>query len=305
MKIHSDWATRGFDRPPLSADVGPFPQRAMLEVWWQHLSTGEVHFVETDGALLPIHVHKNTIKIAGEADLFDYHSPLGSEADLLAAEWAETLDPGWSLDLDSLPGDAADAIMSGLSKAGLNPTAHVHESAAVLELPDDYEIYLAELDKKQRHETRRKHRRFVEALGEPRIERAFGATAVAQFAEMHHKAAGDKGTFMTEEMEAYFLSLNENAGALVDFLYADHEAPVAAAFGFEDDSSFYLYNSAYDTAAAAASPGIVLVSELIRRTIEDGRSRFDFLKGDEVYKYRLGAEARPLWRVTATTGVQA
>ena len=192
--------------------------------------------------------------------------------------------------------------MAGLSKSGHVPVAEVHESAAVLNLPNQYEAYLAQLDKKQRHETRRKRRRFVEILGEPRLERTAGADAISRFAEMHRTAAGDKGTFMTDDMERYFLSLHSGADGLVDFLYGGHTTPVAAAFGFEDEDSYYLYNSAYDPGASAASPGIVLVSELISRTIEDDRARFDFLKGDEVYKYRLGAETRPLWRVTATTG---
>ena len=45
-----------------------------------------------------------------------------------------------------------------------------------------------------------------------------------------------------------------------------------------------------------------MLSHLIERAIEDGKQVFDFLKGDETYKFRLGATARPLYRVTATVG---
>ena len=195
--------------------------------------------------------------------------------------------------------------MAGLTEAGLAPVAAVHQSAAVLDLPADFETYLAGLDKKQRHETRRKARRFTEMLGTPRLLRAHGADAVSRFAAMHRLATGDKGTFMDSSMETLFGGLHAEAGAVIDFLHGDSDEPVAAAFGFEDSSNYYLYNSAYSPDASAASPGIVLVAELIRQTAESAPSRFDFLKGDEVYKYRLGAVARPLWRITATTGADS
>ena len=38
---------------------------------------------------------------------------------------------------------------------------------------------------------------------------------------------------------------------------------------------------------------------MIETAIEEGLPRFDFLKGDEVYKFRLGAEERPLFRLEA------
>jgi CelD/BcsL family acetyltransferase involved in cellulose biosynthesis len=39
---------------------------------------------------------------------------------------------------------------------------------------------------------------------------------------------------------------------------------------------------------------------LIERSIADGLSRFDFLKGEEPYKYRLGAVERPLSIIEGT-----
>ena len=68
----------------------------------------------------------------------------------------------------------------------------------------------------------------------------------------------------------------------------------AAAVGFEDAAGYYLYNSAYEPAFAEAAPGIVLIASMIERSIADGLVRFDFLKGDERYKYHLGAVERPL-----------
>ena len=301
VTTHDDWATSGFLHPPVAEAVGPFAGRSLLEAWWKLRGTGDLVIVEGPDALFATEQSETTIRFAGEADLFDYHSPLGKGATGLVTDWARDLPAGTILDLDSLPGEAADPFMDGLRDAGLAPVAEVHESAAVVALPDDFDAYLALLGKKQRHETRRKARRFGEILGQPRLIREAGAAAVAQFAEMHRLADGRKGTFMSSEMEALFEAFHD-AGAVIDFLYGDRDEPVAAGFGFEDECSYYLYNSAYDPEAGAASPGIVLVSALIKQATAKGKARFDFLKGDEVYKYRLGATARPLWRITATVG---
>ncbi|MCP3975159.1 MAG: GNAT family N-acetyltransferase [bacterium] len=299
---HEDWATPAFDLDPVAPSVGPFPHRVMLRTWWEICGSGELVLLEAPDALIAMCNDSGTIRMLGESDLFDYHAPLGDDSPNAVAQWAADLPAGTQLELDSLPGLAADVFMNGLAAAGLAPVAEVHESAAVLDLPDDYEAYVAGLSKKQRHETRRKARRFTEILGPPRLERVGGADAVVQFAAMHRLADGRKGKFMDSAMEELFAALEADAGAVIDFLYGDGEEPVAAAFGFEDATAYYLYNSAYDTGASAASPGIVLVAELIRQALETGHRRFDFLKGDEVYKYRLGASARPLWRVRAQVG---
>ncbi|MBP1633052.1 MAG: family N-acetyltransferase, partial [Acidobacteria bacterium] len=72
---------------------------------------------------------------------------------------------------------------------------------------------------------------------------------------------------------------------------------VAAAFGFRDGRPYYLYNSAYDPAGSASSPGVILVDLLVRRCLDEGLARLDLLKGDEAYKFRLGARPRPLFAV--------
>jgi CelD/BcsL family acetyltransferase involved in cellulose biosynthesis len=114
---------------------------------------------------------------------------------------------------------------------------------------------------------------------------------------MHRLASGEKGGFMTEAMEAFFRDLLGVPGASVDVLLGASDRPVAAAFGFVDDDAYYLYNSSFDPEAAAASPGVVLLTMLLERESEAGRPRFDLLKGSESYKRRLGGRPRPLFAV--------
>ena len=257
--------------------------------------------IESDTAALVIEREGATIRLAGHEDLTDYHSPLGDGVADLVAAFARTLPSGTHLDLDSLPDEAAAPIHEGLHRAGLTAAFQQHEVSAVLELPETFDDYLGALSKKQRHEVRRKIRRFTETLGEPRLVRQAGSDAVEVFAEMHRRAHGDKATFMTERMADHFRTLEKEVGAVMDVLYGDEERPVAIAFAFEDPETSYLYNSAYEPDVAEASPGIVLVAGLIAAAIERGHTRFDFLKGDEIYKFRMGAHERPLYRLTVTT----
>ncbi len=40
-----------------------------------------------------------------------------------------------------------------------------------------------------------------------------------------------------------------------------------------------------------------MLGAMIERAVQEGRRIFDFLKGDENYKFRLGAEPRPLYEI--------
>lgn len=299
MRIHDDWDSPGFELPPLAGETGPFTRRAFLEVWWRlrRRPGDELCFIESDGAFLPLVRTEGGVQFLGEEDLVDYHSPLGEGvAGLVAAFGSGHLD-GVPFRLDSMPALAFTPVAEGLARSGIDATRTEHESAAVLDLPDTFEQFLQDVGPKERHEIRRKRRRFERRLGEARLRHRTVADGLADFVAMHRASAGEKGHFMTSEMEEFFAALGDVAGARIDVVVGDDGVAVAAAFGFATGDAFYLYNSAYDPDRSDASPGIVLLGLLIEETIAEGMRRFDFLKGDEDYKYRLGARRRPLFAV--------
>lgn len=288
----NDWsAFEGLDA--LAAHTGPFPCAAFLSTWWRHRPWGELVTVHSGGGALAVVHERGVARLAGEADLTDYHSPLGENPMEAAAEAVARLGRGTRFAFDSLPIEAAEALANAFGSAGVVLEMRQHDAAMVLDLPPDPDAYLASLDGKQRHEVRRKHRRFTEMAGRPVLRRDPGS--LEGFAALHRSAAGDKGEFMTPDMEAFFADLVADAGAVIDVLHDGSGDPVGAAFGFEDADTYYLYNSAFDPTRGAVSPGIVLVTSLIEAAIISGRRRFDFLKGGEDYKSRLGARPRPLY----------
>lgn len=297
MKRHNDWSTSAFELEPAAPATGPFPRRPFL-----HATGGDRELFETERALAVMSVHEGVARFAGEADLTDYHAPLGTEVESLFSEIAsEGIAP--EFDLDSLPIEAAEPIAKGLERGGVSIEMQQHAVAAVLDLPSSFEDYMAAIGKKQRHEMRRKRRRYEEEIGDLIYEtHDEPCSALSEFFRLHRMSGGAKGTFMTEQHELFFRKLIETPGWRIDVLRVPGgDRAAAGLFLFVDNEGMYLYNSAYDPDLRDASPGVAIIGAAIERAIDDGVGRFDFLKGDEAYKFRMGAEERPLYRVRGTT----
>ncbi len=300
VTFHADWSTPALDLAPVGRATGPFPLRSFLKVMWESAPIGELRLAESGSALVPLVLDETGLGWLGHADLVDYRSPLGDGAVDLIADVVSAF-PGLRYRFDSLPVEAAEVVGRGLTRAGYDAPARPHAVTARLSLPAEYGEYLHEIGKKERHEIRRKRRRFQDVHGSPELVTDRGSgEGFRRFVELHRSSAGAKGRFMNPAMEALFAALADQPGWLVDLLCGEDGRPVAATFSYADADGFYLYNSAYDR-ASAASPGIVLLSMLIEREIEAGRTTFDFLKGDEPYKFRLGATPRPLFAFEGTT----
>jgi CelD/BcsL family acetyltransferase involved in cellulose biosynthesis len=282
-------------------DTGPFPGRGFLQALWRYDPHGDLCLSENGSALVPLTVDETGLRWVGHPDLVDYRSPLGAGADDIIADVLTASPAGLHFRFDSLPDGAAEVVHHGLEKAGVTARRERHTVTARLLLPQSYEEYLERIGKKERHEVRRKRRRFREVHGPPALITTRGAgEGFEQFAEMHRNSDGSKGTFMTAAMEDFFASLADQQGWRVDLLCGEDGQPVAATFSWADADGMYLYNSAYDR-RSEGSPGIVLLSMLIEQAILLGCLTFDFLKGDEPYKFRLGAEPRPLFRFEGST----
>lgn len=279
---------------PAAPMTGPFPRELFLETWRRHriAPTAEAPIAVSATAAVPLWIDRGVVRLSGEADLVDYHSPLGGSLDECIALVAKRYS-GAAFSFDSLPIEAVEPLTSALAAADVPSASRPHGAALVIDLPVGKEAWLGSLPKKRRHELRRKRRRFAESLGEPLLERRTDPEAFDAFITMHRSSQHDKGQFMTEAMGRFFWTLITDAGAAVDLLSVAG-TPVAAAFDFVDTDALYLYNSSYAEDASDTSPGIVLLALMIERSIDDGLRRFDFLKGDEQYKYRLGAIDRPL-----------
>ena len=172
-----------------------------------------------------------------------------------------------------------------------------------MNLPKSWEAYLSELKSKQRHEVRRKLRRLSEkadfnlrSVETPnQLEKDFDS-----FLDLFRQSRVDKNEFLTEDRLAFFRRLTANmaAAGMLRLYFLDIETkPAACALCFESDDTLYLYNSGYDRKFASWSVGQVCTFLTIKAGIDRGMKCYNFLKGDEVYKKRLGGRRVQLVRL--------
>ncbi|GBD10029.1 hypothetical protein HRbin22_02292 [Candidatus Thermoflexus japonica] len=174
----------------------------------------------------------------------------------------------------------------------------------VLQLPATWEAYLRMLDGKDRHELRRKMRR-VEALENTRWyilqeEGPDAGEAIEAFLDLMAASSPAKADFLSERMRAFFrqairYGLREGWARLSFMEIEGKKAATYLDFDYRD--RIWLYNAGLHPHFAGLSPGIVLLAYLIRQAIERGKRAFDFLRGDEPYKFRFGAREVPLYRI--------
>ena len=172
----------------------------------------------------------------------------------------------------------------------------------------DWDEYLATLDKKDRHEIRRKLRRAA-VVGDLSIDISVPtAEAIDTFIQLHVLRFGERGLFPPgaggDRSRRFVHRLAEleresaDGGQLhVGLVRCGHHGLVWSMLAFDDGQTCYLYNAGMDPSAAEVSPGITGTAEYIRNRLAAGRRRFDFLRGDEAYKYEWGARDEVIERL--------
>jgi CelD/BcsL family acetyltransferase involved in cellulose biosynthesis len=174
-----------------------------------------------------------------------------------------------------------------------------------LGLPGDFETYVQGLGKKERHELRRKVRRLEKATKATfrwATDAERGAT-LDRFFALHRLSRGEKADFMTPDVERFFRDIADALaplGRLRLGVLRAHDEDAAVLFAFAYRGTLALYNAAYDPALASLSIGIVSHAWAIREAIGERFDTYDLLRGDEPYKYDLGATDRWLGRMEAT-----
>jgi CelD/BcsL family acetyltransferase involved in cellulose biosynthesis len=73
---------------------------------------------------------------------------------------------------------------------------------------------------------------------------------------------------------------------------------VAVYYGFTHRERAYYYLGGFDPEFSALSPGTLAVAYAIEQALAEGVKTFDFLRGDERYKYLWGAEDTFTYRRT-------
>ncbi len=319
-----------------SASAVPFLRHEYLAAWWQTLGGGEwaqgglyvVAGRREDGSLAglaPLFLTQDrdglpALMLLGSIEISDYLDLIARPADLPAFVEA-LLDhlggpeaPDWQvLDwynlLDSSP--TLPLLSAAASGRGWTVTQEPLQHCPYIALPGDWEKYLAEqVDKKQRHEIRRKMRRIEElnARSDPAHQPVRWyivqdeAALEAEIGAFLDLMANDpeKASFLSEAMRRQMHSAVHAAfrAGWVQLSFLEVNGEKAAGYlNFDYDNHIWVYNSGLDFRFREYSPGWVLLGYLLQWANENGRGIFDFMRGDEDYKYKFGAIDRRVVRV--------
>jgi len=168
------------------------------------------------------------------------------------------------------------------------------------QLPDDWDSYL---NNSLSANTRQKIRRFlrqVESDDEFRITHANVDTVerdlkiLLQFwATKWGPRKGERtNTIMRSNYE--MLKRNSEVGALFLPVFWKGETPLGALASLVDHQkkAFLFYISGRDETFNAPPPGLILHAHSIRHAIQNGFRTYDFLRGNEPYKYSFGTQER-------------
>ncbi len=313
----------------MSASHVPFLRHEYLSAWWQGKGGGEwkqaemfVLIARQEGGQLagiaPLFLTNNregqpALMLMGSIEISDYLDIIARPEDLpafseaLLSYLARLPEPGpRQLDLYNIMEDSPTilAMQTASEKLGWSTTLEPLQHCPYIPLPGDWEKYLCSIDKKQRHEIRRKVRRadeyylplhwYISEDGD-RLE----AETDDFIKLMAHDA--DKAKFLTPEMRTQMHAIVQaayKAGWLQLAFIEVNGDKVAAYLNFDYMNHIWVYNSGLDFHYSELSLGWVLLAHLLQWANEHQRTSFDFMRGDEQYKYRFGALDRRVMRLT-------
>jgi len=304
----------------------PFLRYEYLDAWWSTQGGGEWSGPEL--ALLSAHEDDRLVGIAplfvteyegqqvlmllGSIEISDYLDLIVRADDLqrfltaLLDVLASPTAPAWSaLDWYNLPEDSPTtaALEAEAAKRGWDFVKESFRPSLYVPLPGDFEEYLMNIDKKQRHEIRRKIRR---AEGGEQNVRWYivndESTLDEEINDLLALMANDpnKEDFLTEVMRTHMRTSVHAAfqAGWLQLAFMEVDGRKAAGYlNFDYGNRIWVYNSGLDFDFGDLSPGWVLLGYLLQWANDHGRDEFDFMRGDEDYKYKFGGIKRDVLRV--------
>jgi len=304
----SEWERLLATNPTASA----FSNRAVHEAWWigygaeatdislaVYDATGALH------AYLPLMRRPDGVRYLGATYHIDYATVL---IDLNSAESTAALDAlvthlfadAAALDLRRLrrADRAHELLMSALAtNTTRTTTATIEDPAPAIDLTNitTFDEHLERIDKKDRHEIRRKVRR-GEGAGVTISAKAHAVDDLAEFIKLHRARWGHHGLFTDDAkgvrdetfMRELFARTPEDLITIIVARNLEFGAFAAGLF-LRDATGLRYWNAGGELAARSLSPGILLFAYGLQMAITERKQTFDFLRGNESYKYEVGA----------------
>src|SRR5215469_1403618 len=166
---------------------------------------------------------------------------------------------------------------------------------------------MSQIAKKNTRDSIRKHRNRARGMGSIEFVTADRQSFpllmdhLVRLHSAHWQSAGLPGVFsdprMIRFLEQAGWRLLESGKLRLQAMLVNGQ-PIAVAFGIMHQGRNYFYLCDFDIAYASISPGTLLTAYAIEQAAADGAKYFDFMQGEEEYKFvKWGAQPRHTWRI--------
>jgi len=280
----------------------PFQTKEYRDIFKKHFVTDPQAIINIDSTEYEILPDKRAIimgmkPVLNGQEITDYSEINNPTTELMQSHFSELKKKGVvSVQYDYVRMDSQ--LYTALSELSQSPPVQ-SEVSPFITLPQTWEEYITSLERTDRKELKRKFKRLDTVPHEFRIEDCTETSpAFENFIKLHKLSDSSKDQFMSNEMKLFFSELYSTSIPFwkikLAFLVIENK-PAASLIYFENEEQILLYNSGYDPEKKYYSAGLLLCAHLIKKAIEDKKIIFDFLRGNERYKYDLGAKDMPLY----------
>ncbi len=296
-----------------------------LYTWWRHLGRGRRLFVVTVRrgstliAVAPLTMTRtspvpvSSLEFVGSgtvgSDYLDFIVHRDHEASAFEALANFLAGTGVALRLPSVTEDSciASVFAPMLVERGWQRRDVAMQVCPYIDLSTaSWDSYLASVGPSHRYNFRRRLRNLQKSY-DVRLERVEGEgdrhEALGQVVDLHLRRWNHRGgsdAFHDDRIIAFhdeFSAIARDHGWLRLRVLTIDRRPVAAFYGFRYHDKYCFYQSGFDEAFVRESIGLVMIGLTIKEAIEERAVEYDFLHGDEPYKFLWAREARPLWRI--------
>ena len=286
-------------------DLFPFESPLWHSLWLKNfLHTPFEPYILSieEKAIAPFIRNGNTVSFSGGKEISDYMDIICPESEICDV-WPKILtflkkDSIQTLTLSNIRENSKtyEYFISLQSSSPYKVTLEKEDTTPILSLPNTWDEYLTGLDRKSRHELKRKIKRFEETWGTEKIsiQTTENITILLELMKKDSK----KREFLTESMATFFHSLTISFPSEFELLLLSvSDIPAAVIAGFSYLDTYLLYNSGFDEAVFSGA-GLYLKAKSINRAIEKKMKTYNFLQGNERYKYELGGKDFSVYTIT-------
>ena len=288
-------------------EKSPYDLQIWKEVWLNHFSEDyDFEYIKNDNFFIPLKYKNSEASIIGDKDIVDYNNILYINNE--KKDFEDLINQIFDLNINKLilysiseESPTFNLLTNGEILNDYRLDSQQEDVSPYLSLPNSWDEYLTSLPKKKRHELKRKIRRI-----EQNADFSTGDLSsledkdeiLGEFFRLHKMSSNEKNLFMTNEMEQFFtdliIKMLENKSLTYSYLKIDNKT-TACSISFIHQNIRFLYNSGFDPFYNNFSSGLLNHAFAIKRSIEDKLTVFDFMRGNERYKYDLGAVDKILY----------